>query len=256
MNIKVAVCEDCKKDAGILCEQISRYCCENGFPPYQVDIYENGLDFFKDFVPERYDLIFIDIYLENEDGMQIARDLRKRDRECPIVFFTRSTDHAVEAFEVSAAHYLTKPLVYEKLVDALNRCQKLLEKQSKFILLSTEKTLRKIRIAEIIFIEVFDNTSVIHLDGENIPVRIPLKSLEEMIRQAGGYSDFLRCHRSYLINMSWIMALRSDFFLTDTGIPIPISKYTKKQVVRAYEDYALKRIRDTAALRPTPGEVH
>lgn len=254
MNIKIAVCEDCPKDAELLCEQISRYCCENGLPPYEVDIYADSFLFTRHYIPGSYDVIFMDIYLEHEDGMQMVRDLRKFDKECPIVFFTRSTDHAVEAFEVNAAHYLTKPLVYDKLVEALERCQKLHEKQSKFILLSTDKAVRKVRIAEIVFVEVFDNISVVHLTGENIPVRIPLKNLEENIKLADEHSAFLRCHRSYLVNMNWIMALRNDFFLMETGITVPISKYLKKQVIRAYEDFALKRIRDTPALPLAPGE--
>ncbi|PNV61210.1 DNA-binding response regulator [Clostridium sp. chh4-2] len=253
MNIRIAVCEDCQTDAELLCGQITRYCCENGLPPYVIDVYESGDAFSKHCIPGSYDLVFMDIYLENEDGMQMVRELRKKDKECPVVFFTRSMDHAVEAFEVNAAHYLTKPLVYDKLAEALKRCQKIHEKQSKFILLPAEGSLRKIRIAEIVFVEVFDNTSVIHLENENIPARIPLKSLEEEIKRADQQADFLRCHRSYLVNMNWIMALRNDFFLMDTGIPIPISKYTRRQTVRSYEEFALRRMQDAHAVQPAPG---
>lgn len=250
MKIKIAVCEDCQKDAGLLCRQISRYCRERSLPPYEVDVYKNGDALSEHWIPGAYDLVFMDIYLEHEDGMQVVRELRRLDRQCPIIFFTRSTDHAVEAFEVNAAHYLTKPLVYDKLVQALDRCRKHYEKQATFILLHSEKTVRKVRLAEIVFIEVFDNTSVIHLDSENLPARTPLKTLEEDIRQADTDGDFLRCHRSYLVNMNWIMALRKDFFLMDTGIPVPISKYSRKQIIKAYEDFALRKMRDAHAVAP------
>jgi len=245
MNIKIAVCEDCEKDAALLRELCFRYCCETGTPPYEMDVFPNGLTFLEHCVPGSYDMVFMDIYLEQEDGMQVIRELRKTDKDCPVVFFTRSTDHAVEAFEVNAVHYLTKPLVYEKLADALSRCEKLHEKQAAFLLLPTEKKLRKVRLAEILYIEVFDNTCVIHLDGETIPVRIPLKNLETKIREVDAHSDFLRCHRSYLVNMNWIMALRNDYFLLDTGASVPISKYIRKQVVQTYENFAIKKIRDT-----------
>ena len=86
---------------------------------------------------------------------------------------------------------------------------------------------------------------MIHLDGETIPVRIPLKNLETKIREVDAHSDFLRCHRSYLVNMNWIMALRNDYFLLDTGASVPISKYIHKQVVQTYENFAIKKIRDT-----------
>lgn len=253
MSIKIAVCEDDQKDAKQLCDQISRYCYENSLPPYETDVYTDGSAFYRHCVPGAYDMVFMDIYLEKEDGMQVVRNLRKLDRECPVVFFTRSTDHAVEAFEVNAAHYLTKPLEYSRLAEALERCQKLHERQSKFILLPVGKALRKVCIAEIVFIEVFDNISIVHLEKEDISVREPLKHLEEDIRRADEHADFLRCHRSYLVNMNWITALRSDFFLMYTGIPVPISKYTKKKVVQAYEGFALKQVRDTCISQPVPG---
>lgn len=246
VNSKIAVCEDCQKDAERLCEQLSRYCLEQGIPSYQINVYESGQAFLEHYVPGNYHLIFMDIYLENEDGMQVIRNLRKQDKDCPVVFFTRSTDHALEAYDVNAVHYLTKPLVYNKLVQALERCQKLHEKQARFILLHTEKTIRKVLLNEIIFVEVFNNTSVIHLGDETVSSRIPLKNLEEEICRAGGCSDFLRCHRSYLVNMNWVMAMQSNFFLMDTGTLIPISKYNRKQVIQLYEEFALRKMQDTA----------
>ncbi|MFR2848226.1 MAG: LytR/AlgR family response regulator transcription factor [Hungatella hathewayi] len=199
-------------------------------------------------------MVFMDIYLEQEDGMQVIRELRKTDKDCPVVFFTRSTDHAVEAFEVNAVHYLTKPLVYEKLADALSRCEKLHEKQAAFLLLPTEKKLRKVRLAEILYIEVFDNTCVIHLDGETIPVRIPLKNLETKIREVDAHSDFLRCHRSYLVNMNWIMALRNDYFLLDTGHRFPSPNISASRWFRPTRILQLKKYETPAELTRCPKE--
>ena len=255
MKIKIAVCEDCQKDADLLCEQLSRYCQESGLPTYDVDIYPNGFTFSKNCLPGSYDLIFMDIYLEQDDGMRLAQNFRKADKECPIVFFTRNTDHAVEAFKVNAAHYLTKPLAYENLAEALDRCLRLHERQSKFILLPTEKAVQKIRVAEIVYIEVFNNISVVHLKRETVSSRISLKNLLMELTKTEADAEFLRCHRSYMVNMNWIRALKSDFFLMDTGIPVPISKYMKKQVICAYEEFALKQIRDTQTIPATPKEV-
>ena len=248
MSIRVAVCEDCQKDAALLCGQMDRYCRENGLPPFQADVFPTGLAFAERCVPGSCDLIFMDIYLEQEDGMQVIRELRRLDRDCPVVFFTRSTDHAIEAFEVNAAYYLTKPLSYEQLARALDRCLRLHERRSKFLLLRTEKTLRKVFLSEIVFVEVFQNISVVHLKGEDIHIRTPLKELEQELEKAGGSAEFLRCHRSALVNMHHITALRDSVFLMDTGLPAPISKYSRKQVLRAYEAFALQNMRDGHAM--------
>ena len=250
MSIRIAICEDCAKDAELLCGQINRYCGENNLPPFEIDLFPTGLLFSEHCVPGTYDLIFMDIYLQNEDGMRVIRELRQLDADCPVVFFTRSADHMLEAFEVNAARYLTKPLAYPKLVQALDRCLRLHEKQSRFILLHTEKALRKVLLHEIIFAEVFGNISVVHLKKEEIRTRITLKDLEQAIETAGGGTQFLRCHRSVLVNMHHITALRDSFFLMDTGLPVPISKYSRKQVVKTYEQFALAHMRDAHVPQP------
>ncbi|MCB6364870.1 LytTR family DNA-binding domain-containing protein [Intestinibacillus massiliensis] len=248
MSIKIAVCEDCPKDAEFLRGQMDRYCQDNSLPPFEVDIFSTGLTFSEHCVPGTYDLIFMDIYLEQEDGMQVIQELRRLDQDCPVVFFTRSADHMLEAFEVNATHYLTKPLAYPKLAQALDRCLRLHKKQSKFILLHTEKTLRRVLLREIIFVEVFGNISVVHLKKEDIHTRTTLKDMEREIEKAGGSAEFLRCHRSVLVNMNHITALHGSVFLMDTGLPVPISKYSRKQVVRAYELFALQNMRESHAV--------
>ena len=252
MGIRVAVCEDCQKDAELLCGLMERYCAENALPPFEVDVFPTGLLFSEHCVPGAYDLVFMDIYLGREDGMGVIRELRKLDRDCPVVFFTRSTGHTMEAFEVNAAHYLTKPLAYPKLVQALDRCLRLCEKQAAFILLRTEKSLRKVLLSEIVSVEVFRNVSVVHLKKEDIHARITLKELERDIERSGGGGDFLRCHRSALVNMNHIAATRGAVFLLDTGLPVPISKYHHREIVRAYEAFALQKMRSAHAVDALP----
>lgn len=248
MGIRVAVCEDCAKDAELLRGQIGRYCREKHLPPFQVDIFPTAGAFSQCCVPGTYDLVFMDIYLQHEDGMQVIRELRQLDQECPVVFFTRSTDHMLDAFEVNATHYLTKPLSYEKLAQALDRCLRLRDKRAAFILLRTEKALRRVLLSEIVYIEVFKNTSVVHLSGEELHTRTTLKELELEIEAAGGGGAFTHCHRSVLVNMEHITALRDSVFLLDTGLPVPISKYCRRQVMQAYEAFALQNMRDSHAV--------
>ncbi len=249
----IAICDDEKEFIREITNLLRRYEKESG-KKFRITEFCDGSDLLKGYQPDT-DLIFMDIYLEQDDGMRLAQNFRKADKECPIVFFTRSTDHAVEAFKVNAAHYLTKPLAYENLAEALDRCLRLHERQSKFILLPTEKAVQKIRVAEIVYIEVFNNISVVHLKRETVSSRISLKNLLMELTKTEADAEFLRCHRSYMVNMNWIRALKSDFFLMDTGIPVPISKYMKKQVICAYEEFALKQIRDTQTIPATPKEV-
>ena len=61
------------------------------------------------------EVVFLDIYMEDENGVEVAKELRSFDRNCILVFTTTSTDHALDGFKVRALQYLVKPYADEEL---------------------------------------------------------------------------------------------------------------------------------------------
>lgn len=66
-------------------------------------------------------MLFLWIYLSDINGLEAVKNLRV-DKDCRLVFTTASTEHAIEAFNLNAAHYLVKPFSKEQIADALKRC--------------------------------------------------------------------------------------------------------------------------------------
>lgn len=77
--------------------------------------YESGEAFLAAEKEQRFTAAFLDIYMDGMSGMDAARELRKMDTDCMLVFTTTSTDHALEGFQVRAMHYLVKPFSAEEL---------------------------------------------------------------------------------------------------------------------------------------------
>ena len=77
--------------------------------------YESGETFLAAEKEQRFTAAFLDIYMDGMSGMDAARELRKMDTDCMLVFTTTSTDHALEGFQVRAMHYLVKPFSTEEL---------------------------------------------------------------------------------------------------------------------------------------------
>ena len=80
---------------------------------------QEGYWFWQEFIAEakqnNFEVVFLDIYMEDENGVEVAKELRSFDRNCILVFTTTSTDHALDGFKVRALQYLVKPYADEEL---------------------------------------------------------------------------------------------------------------------------------------------
>ena len=113
--MRIAIVDDCENERNELCKRLSQSSFSRS---YDIEIcgYGNGTDFLNEAMQNRFDLVFMDIYMEKENGIDAAQKLRKFDRDCLLVFTTTSTDHAREGFRVRAAPFLLPPQRYIDIV--------------------------------------------------------------------------------------------------------------------------------------------
>ena len=107
---RIAICDDVEVERFVLKRQLMVYFQTNGREA-QIQEYESGESLLAD-IEEGYiwpDLIFLDIYMGDLNGMDTARKLRDLGVKAPIVFLTASPDFALESYEVEASGYLLKP---------------------------------------------------------------------------------------------------------------------------------------------------
>lgn len=106
-------------------------------------------EFFEDYQPGKFQILFLDIYMDGMTGMEAARRIRRQSDNCILVFVTTSSDFAVESYDVGASYYLLKPFQPEKLCSILDSFQ------SRHLLASR-------------YIEVV---------SDRVPIRVPLRSI-------------------------------------------------------------------------------
>ena len=90
----------------LLQKNIEFHCCE----------YENGEAFLEASKIQNFTVLFLDIYMDGINGIEIAKNFRKFNKDCMLIFTTTSRDHALEGFQVRAMHYLVKPYSEEDLI--------------------------------------------------------------------------------------------------------------------------------------------
>ena len=123
----VAVCDDLPSDRLQIQSLIYDFCDRNNYEIHLLT-FENGKDLVNYYQNQEtfFDIIFLDIYMNGKTGIQAAKQIRKYDLNCKIIFITSSTTDALESFEVFPYNYITKPLSKSTFFISLTSLYKLI----------------------------------------------------------------------------------------------------------------------------------
>ncbi len=166
-----------------------------------------------------YDLIFLDILLNQENGYAFARQLRRENIQTDIVFITVTQDYAVAGYDVSPILYLVKPIDDIRLSYTFDIFLK--RHIPSRILLNLSGEILSLNITDILYCEVYGHKTCIHLiSGKIKELRQPLHKLEKEFPA----TVFVRSHQSYLVNMKHIDSISRYKLTLNTGQALPISQ--------------------------------
>ena len=158
------------------------------------------------------ELVFLDIQMPDLDGMELSRMLPADTR---VIFTTAFKQYAFESYEVSALDFLLKPIRYQKFLEAVQKAQEWFalkdaaaaqapsEKTALF--LKVEGVLRKVELADILYVEGMKDYVMFHLASSREPLvtHMTMKAVEELLPP----QSFMRIHRSYIVALSHISSV-------------------------------------------------
>ena len=230
---RILVCEDEDESRIAVCHALNRYSEEHQVRIEQV-IAASGEQLIAR-LDDRVDLILLDIGLPAISGMDAARYLRRQGVQTPIIFITSMTQFALEGYEVHAFGFLKKPLNYRQFEWQMNDALTLLTRsRGTAIPLQTGAKLEVINSGDVVYVEVFSHRIELHnRQGEVYQCSMPLSELEEKLQEFG----FFRPHKSYLVNMEFIVRFLPQDVELSGGITLPVSRYRRKEFLEAYAAY-------------------
>ena len=235
--IKIAFCDDDMEVLHQMNELLDRYRVE-----WNEDITYAAFQSPFELLTEiekgiRPDILFLDVVMPGQNGMDVAKEIRQYDTNMKIVFLTSSPEFAVESYSVGAYFYQLKPIWEEsffRLMDAvLAECEK---KKKNSLILRSKDGITRIDLQQLEYCEVLGRKLLFHL--ENGAVLESAGSLDDLAGQLMQYSNFFRPHRSFLVNMEYIQNIssRSIKMVNDAEIPIPHGKCS--EIKNTYMEYA------------------
>ena len=176
----------------------------------------------------RYDILLLDVLMPAEDGITAAKEIRQYDKTVHIIFLTSSTEFAVESYAVDAWYYQLKPIRREdffRLMDSA--CAACTRERKHSLILRSKSGIVRLELEELVYCEVMGRTLTFHLN--NGVVLESMGRLDDLCDQLVEYPNFLRPHRSFLINMEYIanIAARSITMQDGAVVPLPHGKYSE-----------------------------
>lgn len=223
---KIAVCDDVAIERDMLCELLHQYDEKQIIYNFSC-----GEELIRS--PLTFDLVFLDIYMNGMTGMETAKLLKEKNQKTSIVFLTSSKDYAVESYEINAFDYIVKPLKSSRLKAVWERFQIHYISRPKYYILNASGITEKLPYEKIEFLESDCHYVTIHtVDAEVFRILGKLDDIEKELDDA----RFLRCHKSYLINLDYTVAMDEDFLMT-SGEYVSYRKRDKKQLQKIFSEY-------------------
>lgn len=197
--IQIAIVEDEKKQSDILQDYIEQYSKEKG-QVFNVSVYPTKKSF--DERTSLFDILFLDIELPDGNGMEIARELRKKGNNALIIFVTNLAQYAIKGYEVRALDFIVKPLSYYDFALKMTDVLKCLAMTSDVQIVIKDKSgIVVLYSSEIMFVEVVKHYLTYHkYDGTDYTVLGSFAKVCETLANA----PFSLCNRCYLVNLKYV----------------------------------------------------
>ena len=228
--MRIAICDDTKTDA----EKI-RFALMDITDELEITHFETGAGLIESVKSGCfYSLIFQDIYLENESGMETARSVKEMSPDTQIIFVTTSLDHAVDAFRVQAADYLVKPCTEAEIVKAFARVNMRINDRSPMpVVINIGRE-----------IHVFHPDKVVRLESDRHYVNIYQRSgktervhmnFSEAAQMFG--NSFIELRRGLLVNPQYIDRISGAAVILSDGSTYILPKAKKDSVIAQYTGF-------------------
>ena len=230
---RILVCDDEEKCRIFLSDEIKKFFLQMK-KDYILDYYSSGDQVLFHYKPGFYDIAFFDVEMQGTNGIEAAKRIRVMDRNVIIIFATAHKNTVFSSFAAEPLTFLTKPLFHREVEEALQRAMKQLDhaRARKFVY-EINKTTAVLPVKDILYFESNGRKAdIVTLYG-----RITFYSKLDTLQQNPSLQNFIRSHKSYLINPDYIMEIGNGGIELTTKELLPIRRGAYKELREQFFRY-------------------
>lgn len=229
--VHIAIVEDSPFDQKMLVDCLQEYEAETG-TKMQILIYSSGEKLLERY-PENLDILFMDIMMENMDGLKTARLVRRQDEKVLLIFVTSMIQYAIQGYSVDAMDFVVKPVTYTGIKLRMDRAlHKLQQSLPVHLEISNQEGTWQVNANDICYLESFNHKVIVHTKNQTIHANASLHSFEKLLEK----QPFFRCHASFLVNLRYVDKIQGNDIWVN-GKLLSISRYRRKDFLEAWSAY-------------------
>ena len=222
MAYRIHIVDDSPADAAYL-EELTQAWAKSRALAVELERHPSAEAFlFRYEADKTCDLLLLDIEMTGMDGVSLAKTVRRQNEAVSIVFVTGYSDYIAEGYDVSALHYLMKPVHGDKLAEVLDRAIERRRRAERTLTLKTPAETLLVPLGRILWLEAARNYVTVHTEAGEYTVRGTLGEMETSLDDR-----FLRVGRSFLVNLTKLRRItRTEMTFPDgTSLPVPRGYY-------------------------------
>ncbi|WP_010501777.1 LytR/AlgR family response regulator transcription factor [Paenibacillus elgii] len=232
--IKIAICDDEKDACEVLRDKILNYMQEKK-EHCKIECFFSAAALLQ--TSCAYDMFLLDIQMPEQDGLTLARKIRANESHSIIIFITALAEYVYEAFEVEAFDYICKPIEDMRLHKVFNRAlNKLRTNENKSLFIQTMNWCKSVKLDDVYFCEVINRKIYLHTKNGVIEYYSKLRDIEKELD-----FRFVRCHRSYLVNLDYLLEYTNGQIILENGEKVPTSRLRHRDFMDAMMLYMKRK---------------
>ena len=231
--MNLIICDDCQEDRQLLNNLIREYE-KKSREKFKITEYNKGTTLCKDIEAlQNCQLIFLDINMDEQDGLKTAVKIKKLYPDIYVVLVTAYMSYSLDGYKVNASRFLLKDDLEHTIKECMDSIIKEIKRKEQHIEFSFVEGQIKLNVDDIIYIETNRHRNVFYTKKQIYTIYKKMDEIEEELAEFG----FVRVHQSFLVNMRYIEKISSYILRLITGKEISVPKSRYQEVKRRYALY-------------------
>ena len=240
MNFNIAIVDDRKEDRDNLESGIRNFFSLQVNDKITIETFDSSEAFLPSFQPGKYQMAFLDIVMNEMNGIDLAKRLRAEDAHLLIVFQTTSREYAFDAFPVHPFDYLMKPCTPDELEGVLTEAMRVIRAGDPEIKVAASRDTFVVPIRSIVAaISRGHNVDLLLTNNQSLTSTETFKSISTKLE-----SDprFLLINRGVLINMDQVLSPTAEGMKMKDGSLHPIKVNGRATILSEFSQYMISRV--------------
>lgn len=225
----ICILDDEREDAQTTKKMVERYFSRRELEINRIDVYQDAFMLLK--AQKRYDLLFLDIEVGSENGIQVAKQMREYAPDMIIVVITSYVQYSIEGYKIQAARYLLKPVPETLLASELDEVLADGDVVG-YLLVDDGKKQCRIKRAEVYYIESYDRKVRVHTKQGCFLDKHAIRYWSEQLS-----SSFIEPFKGILVHVKWISSIEKDSLTIENHQQLPLARRRVEAVKEAWYRY-------------------